>query len=208
MTTPPTFPTLAGQGWSVHKKPVFSTIVAQHVSGREVRDALYANPIWNFELTFDGLDGTASGQYGGLGASSYQTLLGFFLARQGQFANFLFVDPSDSIVSNGAIATGDGATTAFTFYRGMASQFYEPVGWVTGVAGVYFNGALQSSSIYSVTEPNTLTFTTAPGAGVIITASFSFAFLCRFDGDDLDFEQFMSNLWRVQSLKFRSLRAQ
>ena len=55
MSAPPTLPTLAGQGWSVHKTPLFSTLVASHVSGREVRDALYANPIWRFELTFDGL---------------------------------------------------------------------------------------------------------------------------------------------------------
>ena len=55
MATPPSFPTLAGLGWSVHKKPVFSTVVASHVSGREVRDALYQNPIWQFELTFDAL---------------------------------------------------------------------------------------------------------------------------------------------------------
>ena len=40
----------------MHKKPTFATIVASHVSGREVRDALYVNPIWQFELTFDGLD--------------------------------------------------------------------------------------------------------------------------------------------------------
>ncbi len=53
MSAPPPFPTLAGQGWSVHKTPLFSTIVASHVSGREVRDALYQNPIWRFELTFD-----------------------------------------------------------------------------------------------------------------------------------------------------------
>ncbi len=47
MTTPPSFPTLAGLGWSSHKKPTFSTLVAPHVSGREVRDALYQNPIWD-----------------------------------------------------------------------------------------------------------------------------------------------------------------
>ena len=52
MTTPPSFPTLSGQSWSIHKKPIFSTVVAQHVSGREVRDALYQNPIWEFELAF------------------------------------------------------------------------------------------------------------------------------------------------------------
>ena len=56
MTTPPSFPTLTGLGWSVHKKPLFSTIVAAHVSGREVRNALYQNPIWQFELTYEGLD--------------------------------------------------------------------------------------------------------------------------------------------------------
>ena len=54
LSVPPSFPTLAGQGWSVHKKPIFSTLIASHVSGREVRDALYQNPIWEFELKFDG----------------------------------------------------------------------------------------------------------------------------------------------------------
>ena len=60
MSSPPVFPALAGQGWSVHKKPTFSTVVARHVSGREVRDALYQNPIWQFELWFDGLDAGTS----------------------------------------------------------------------------------------------------------------------------------------------------
>ena len=52
---PPSFPKLAGQGWSVHKKPSFATIVAPHASGREVRAALYQYPIWQFEAAFDGL---------------------------------------------------------------------------------------------------------------------------------------------------------
>ena len=56
MTTPPSFPSLAGQGWSVHKKPTFNTIVASATSGREVRDSLWQYPLWEFELVFDGLD--------------------------------------------------------------------------------------------------------------------------------------------------------
>ena len=79
-------PLASGLGWSVHKKPVFSTIVASHVSGREVRDALYQNPIWQFELTFDGLDSTSS-TYPGLGANSLQSLMGFFLQCQGQYCD-------------------------------------------------------------------------------------------------------------------------
>ena len=317
MSTPPMFPTLAGQGWSVHKKPRFSTIVASHVSGREVRDALYLNPVWSFELTFDGLDGAPSSEYGGLGAQSLQSLLGFFLQSQGQYGSFLFNDPTDNSVVNQALAVGDGATMGFTFARSLGG-FTEPVGWVTSVANVYLNGvatpstglappaapapssvalgslaaatyfvvvtyltasgetaasgaaslALAANHVLSVaspapaagavgwnayvstsagtetrqnaallpigtawqepttglvagagvpaanttgwtlTTPNTLNFAGVPLTGTAIAASFGYAFLCRFDGDDLDFEQFMSNLWRAESVKLRSLRSQ
>ena len=203
MTTPPSFPTLAGLGWSVHKKPLFSTIVASHVSGREVRDALYQNQIWQFELTFDGLDSTGS-TYPGLGANSLQSLMGFFLQMQGQYGTFLYADPTDSAVTSGVIATGDGSTTAFTFARFLGS-FFEPVGWVTSVSNVYLNGVNQASG-WSLSPPNGLVFTSAPGNGVAITASFAYAFVCRFAADDQGFEQFMSNLWRAQSVKFRSVR--
>jgi hypothetical protein len=205
MSAPPSFPTLAGQGWSVHKKPTFSTIVASHVSGREVRDALYANPIWQFELTFDGLDGT-SGANGALGPESLQALMGLYLQMQGQFGTFLFVDPTDNFALNQTLGTGDGATTAFTLTRTLGG-FTEPVGWATSVSAVSVGGAALTSG-WSIATPNSLTFATAPAAGAAVEASFAYAFLCRFDGDDLDFEQFMSNLWRAESVKFRSLRAQ
>jgi uncharacterized protein (TIGR02217 family) len=205
MSAPPSFPTLAGQGWSVHKKPTFSTIVASHVSGREVRDALYANPIWQFELTFDGLDGT-SGANGALGPESLQALMGLFLQMQGQFGTFLFVDPTDNFALNQTLGTGDGATTAFTLTRTLGG-FTEPVGWATSVSAVSVGGAALTTG-WSIATPNSLTFATAPAAGAAVVASFAYAFLCRFDGDDLDFEQFMSNLWRAESVKFRSLRAQ
>jgi uncharacterized protein (TIGR02217 family) len=204
MTTPRSFPTLAGQGWSVHKKPVFSTIVASHVSGREVRDPLYQNPIWQFELTFDGLDSTSS-SYPGLGANSLQSLIGLFLQCQGQYGTFLYADPTDSAVTNQTIATGDGTTTTFTLARTLGG-FTEPVGWVTTLSAVYLNGTLQSNSAYSLTTPNSLVFGSAPGSGVVVSASFVYAFECRFDADDQDFEQFMSNLWKADAVKFRSVR--
>jgi uncharacterized protein (TIGR02217 family) len=203
MTTPPSFPALAGLSWSVHKKPKFSTLVATHVSGREVRDPLYQNPIWEFELAFAGLDSSAS-NYPGLGANSLQSLMGFFLACQGQYSTFLFADPSDSVATDVAFATGDGATEGFTFSRYMGA-FLEPVGWVTSVSNVYLNGVNQASG-WSLTTPNSLVFATAPGSGVAIAATFAYAFVCRFDDDDMDFEQFMSNLWKVDSLKFKSVR--
>ncbi len=204
MTTPPSFPTLAGQGWSVHKKPVFSTLVASHVSGREVRDALYQNPIWQFELTFDGLASDAT-SYPNLGANSLQSLMGLFLQCQGQYGTFLYADPTDSTATAQAFGTGDGTTTTFTFSRTLGG-FLEPVGWVTSVSNVYLNGVNQASG-WSLSTPSSLVFTTAPGSGVIVSATFAYAFQCRFDVDDLDFEEFMQNLWSANSVKFRSVRA-
>ena len=125
MTTP-VFPVLPGQGWSVHKKPAFATIVAPHVSGREVRDALYVNPIWEFETSFDGMDSSSS-SYPGLGAQSLQSLMGLFLQCQGQFGTFLYYDPTDYSVSGQVFGTGNGSTTSFQLLRTLGG-FGE---WVT-----------------------------------------------------------------------------
>ena len=372
MSAYPVFPTLAGQGWSVHKKPTFSSVVASHVSGREVRAALYQNPIWQFEMTFDGLDGTASSAYGGLGASSLQNLMGLFLQCHGQFLPFVYYDPTDYQVTAQGFGLGDGATTTFPLVRALGG-FVEPVtqpliptaptlfqtagspaafapnnllaysgdltngAWTktnasvtAGVAdpfggtaantltssaangncfqssvvssgnfvssvwvrrrtgtgavtlrtptntnfviaptstwqrfstsggpqisnssaylwlqlassgdaidvyapqveqsqastpGAYFQtlgseyfggpwvtaaGALVDPSAYTIAN-GLVTFATAPASGAALAWTGYFGFLCRFDGDDLDFEQFMANLWKVDSLKFRSLRAQ
>jgi hypothetical protein len=206
MTAPPTFPALPGQGWSVHKKPNWSTIVAPHVSGREVRFANYEYPMWEFEATFDGLTDLASPpvNYANLCASSLQSLMGLFLQLQGQFGTFLYTDPTDNAATAQAIATGDGSTETFTFVRTLGG-FVEPVGWVRSVSNVYLNGVNQASG-WLLTSPNSLVFASAPGSGVAISASFAYAFECRFDGDDLDFEQFMQNLWKLESLKFKSVR--
>jgi uncharacterized protein (TIGR02217 family) len=224
MTTPPIFPALAGQGWSVRKKPTFVTTVASHVSAREVRSPNYANPVWQFELSFDGLDGTASGQYGGLGAESLQSLMGLFLQCQGQYGAFVFYDASDYLVSGQALGVGDGTTTNFQLARTLGG-FAEPVvAPVTSATTLQFpsatavaatapvitdNGATVATGNYTISNPGgVVSFNTAPASGHALAWSGYFGFLCRFDGDDLDFEQFMASLWRAESVKFRSLRAQ
>ena len=152
MTTPPSFPTLTGLGWSVHKKPLFSTIVATHVSGREVRNALYQNPIWQFELTYEGLNST-SNTYPGLGANSLQTLMGFFLQMQGQLV-LLYADPTDNTSTNATFANGDGVTRTFTFSRFMGA-FLEPVGLVTSISNVFLN-TVNGPSGWSLRPPTPL----------------------------------------------------
>lgn len=202
MTTPPSFPVLAGQGWSVHKRPTFSTRVASHVSGREVRSPLYAYTLYEFELTFDGLASGSS--YPGIGNASLQSLMGLYLQCEGQYGTFLYADPTDNAVTNQGIGTGDGATASFMLQRALGG-FLEPVSWVLSVANVYLNGLTQTSG-WSLVQPNMLQFTLAPASGTVITADFSYAFVCRFLDDQEDFENFMSGLWKVNSLKFRSVK--
>lgn len=207
MTTPPSLPTLAGLAWSRHKKPGFATRVASHVSGREVRVALMSFPLYEFEAIYSGLSSAAAPPtaQAGLGSSSLQSLMGFFLQLQGQFGTFLYTDPDDNAVTGQGIGSGDGATPSFVMSRTFGG-FNEPVGWVTSIANVYLNGVAQPSSSYVLEAPNTLGFYTAPGAGAVITADFSYAFQCRFLDDQMDFEEFMSNLWMLESMKFRSVK--
>ena len=197
------WPVLPGQAWSVHKRPIFSTIVAPHVSGREVRVQNWQFPLWEFEASFDAL-ASDSASNPGLGAQSMQAVMGLFLQCQGQFATFLYVDPTDKAVNSQAIGVGDGVTTNFTLGRTLGG-FFEPCSWVTGVTPL-LNGLIQASG-FTLLTPNILSFSTAPAIGVVLTATINYAYLCRFLSDTQDFEQFMQNLWTVKSVKFRSVRS-
>lgn len=202
------FPTLPGLGWSLHKQPNWSTRVATHQGGREIRAASQQYPVWDFELTFEVLP--SGGAYQGAGTDGFQTLMDFYLARQGQFDTFLFQDPSDCAVVEGQIGVADGVTATFTLTRSFAGGFAEPVGYVFGggLSAVYVGGSAVSSSLYTFTPPNTLTFATAPASGAgPVAASFDFYFSVRFAEDMNDFEQFMANLWQVKTLKLRSVLA-
>lgn len=208
MATPPSLPTIAGIGWPRKIAPKFNTIVADHDSGREVRVPLQTYPLWEFSANYEGVTSSAT-QWPQLTAQSMQKLLDFFLQMQGQAGVFLYTDPEINAMTNAVpFATGDGSTVAFTFARNLfpAALFFEPVGWVTSVTDVYVNGVLQSGATWSLTTPNTLTFTAAPGAGEPIAADFSYAYQCRFLDDEMDMEEFMANLYELKDMKFRSVK--
>jgi hypothetical protein len=202
IVTPGLQPSLPGLGWPVHRRPTFDTIIAPHSSGSEVRAALWANALWEFELTYDALSGD-SVNYPGAGSLSYQTLLGFYLARGGQSGTFLFLDPDFNTATNQAIAVGDGATLAFPFIRSIGGVI-EPVSFVTNVNSVTLDGAPATG--WAPLAPAMLTFAAPPANGALIAATFNYAFTCRFLEDSIDFEEFMLNLWSMKSLKFRQVR--
>jgi hypothetical protein len=223
--TTPIFPALSGQDVTVHRKPTFSTQIASHVSGREIRNPLYQNPVWNFEAKFNSLE-SSGGVYGAVGAYTKQALENLFVACQGRYGTFLYYDPTDYSVTNQWFAIGDGSTKAFQllYPRGMggvegnlgewvtqpvlsATTLYFPGGQSSAVAAlvVKINGT--TTSAYTISN-GLITFSSPPAASAALTWTGAFGFLCRFDDDTLDFEQIFPGLWICDSVKFRSVRAQ
>jgi uncharacterized protein (TIGR02217 family) len=207
--SPPTvstekLPLAPGLTWSVHVSPKFNTRVASHVSGREIRTAWQQYAIYDLTLSFDVLHGDAT--------QEIQTLMGFFLARQGQYDTFLLdlgavtQNSADSYVTTGAQGTGDGTTTVFTLLR-TVGEAAEPAGYVfhADFTAVYVAGTLQDPDSYTFTSPNQLVFNTAPANGAQITATFRYYFICRFATDQQDFEEFMTNLWSLHELKLTTV---
>jgi uncharacterized protein (TIGR02217 family) len=207
--SPPTvstekFPLAPGLTWSVHVAPKFNTRVASHVSGREIRTAWQQYAIYDLTLSFDVLNGDAT--------QEIQTLMGFFLARQGQYDTFLLdlgavtQNIADSYVTMGAQGLGDGVSTVFTMLR-TVGEAAEPVGYVflADFTAVYVAGTLQDPDSYTFTSPNQMVFNTAPANGAQITASFRYYMICRFAADSQDFEEFMANLWTLHELKLTTV---
>ncbi len=131
--------------------------------------------------------------------------MGLFLQCQGQFGTFLYTDPTDNAVAAQNFATGDGSTT--TLHLRARARRLSRAG---RLGDERFPGHRRRRraefGLARSPTPNSLVFTTAPASGALIGASFAYAFQCRFDDDAADFEQFMQNLWTLQSLKFRSVR--
>ena len=193
------FPTLPGMAWSVGKWPEFSTLVKQAVNGAETRIAMWSSPRWHFKLKYELLRDDATNEL--------KTLAGFFLARQGQYDDFLFKDPDDNTVTGQALGSGDGATTTFQCVRSFGG-FVEPVRAIdtTQPMNVYVGGVALSASAWSVSATGLITFATAPAAAAAISADFSYCFRVRFDADQLEFEQFMHQLWSLETCDLVSVK--
>lgn len=205
--TEPVFPDLPGLGWSVTRAPQFATRTQKAISGRELRLAAQLVPIWEWTLAYDFLrDQNDIRESGGLGVGydELRTLVGFFLARNGSFQAFLYVDPTDWTIANQTIGVGDGLTTTFQLVRTFGG-FVEPITAPVLVSAIRENGSTLLGGSYTVdTATGIVTFGTAPGAGHVMTADFTYAFRVRFSDDSAQFENFMFQLWTLKQIKFRS----
>ncbi len=116
-------------------------------------------------------------------------LIAFFRARKGRAYGFRFKDWTDYEAAAQSIGTGDGSTTSFQLVRNYASGGVSEVRNiekpVSGSIAIYFD-AVQQLSGWSVDDTTGIvTFSSAPGSGVTITADYQFDVPVRFDTDQL-----------------------
>lgn len=159
--------------------PEYSTDVVITQSGYEQRNANWSQARARYNVA-----------HGVKTQAQLDILVAFFRARKGKADGFRFKDWTDYNASAQPIGTGNGTTTAFqlvkTYSSGATTETRTLTKPVTGTLKIYFNAVLQSTSLYSVnTATGIVTFTSAPTAGVAITADFEFDVPVRFDTDRL-----------------------
>jgi hypothetical protein len=169
------------------------------VSGRETRTQQFANPYFEIELTYDVLRPGAA-------LAELQAIAGFFEQTAGQDEPFWVSPPSLSAVAGQLIGIGDESRTVFPLVASIG-PYTGPVYGTPGVEAVYLNGAAQLSgwTVSSGYLP-ALTFTSAPGSGVVISVDCGILWLCRFAEDVQDFEEFMTMLWTLRTVRLTTVR--
>jgi len=191
------YPSLIGISYPVVRSPLFSTIVQTSQSGREVRTANYQFPLYKWEIPYDFLSWIDA-------RSSLQTLLGFYNAHGGQFDTFLFQDPYDGSAVDTEIGIGDGLATQFQIGRTLGG-FFEPVFDVQAITNIKIDGVVTTA--YSIDLAGLITFSGAPGNGLVITATFSYYWRVRFGEDSIDFEEFSQNFFEVKKVLLYGVRS-
>lgn len=200
------FPALPGLKWETIKTPIWSTRIQRAVSGREYRAPYFLYPLWEFQLSYEILrDDTVHNEL--------KSLMGFYVARQGGFDDFLYLDPSFNTVTAQAIAAGDGNTKTFQMQVTFGG-FTEPIYDIDTAAtfNVYLAGVVQNPSTYTMPalDAGILTFASAPGNNVAITADFTFYRRVRFneykENTADSWQNFMYRLWELKQIIFVTAR--
>ena len=170
--------------------PTFSTDVIEAFSGFEQRNINWSAARARYNVA-----------QGVKTQSQLDELIAFFRARQGKAIGFRFKDWTDYQAVAQNIGTGNGSQTVFQLTKKYTSSvtvtrvIKKPVNNAT--MKVYLNAVLQSSGYTVNYATGEITFTTAPGSGVAVTADFEFDVPVRFDTDQLDaaIDDFGSRSW-------------
>ena len=212
------FPKIRGLAWNITKAPTFSTEVQESLAGREVRIQNFQNPIWEFTLAYEYLLNDPKFRDENE-QTPLEALVGFFLARGGQFDDFLLNESDltgrleDSVYSGQPIGTGDGTNKSFQIVRNIGGFLEAVQNPMNQTATVYLNGTAKVQGTDYTIANGIVTFTLAPAAGVSITADYIMLHRVRFDTgssrsgkEGLEFSNFYFNLYECKEVQLISVR--
>lgn len=188
--------------------PERRTQIVELASGAEERNASWANSRRRYDVA-----------YGIRRADDLAEVVAFFEARNGRLHGFRFKDwadfksclPSQITGPNDQpIGTGNGSATQFQLAKRYASGAQSWTRAITkpvaGTVTIALNGTPQASGWSVSTATGLVTFTTAPAAGVVLTAGFEFDVPVRFDTDALDVTLDLERLGSITSIPLLEIR--
>ncbi|MFZ5834015.1 MAG: phage distal tail protein, Rcc01695 family [Pseudomonadota bacterium] len=158
--------------------------------------------------------------YGVRSLGDIHLVIAFFEARGGRLHGFRFKDFSDyqsappgSAINpnNQIIGAGTGSATNFQLYKNYisGSQSYQRriTKPVAGSVRVALNGVEQASGLFTVdTSTGIVSFATAPGAGVSVSAGYAFDVPVRFDTDFLEINQAAFSAGQIPNIPLTEVR--
>ena len=171
--------------------PERRTQIVELASGAEERNASWANSRRRYDVAY---------RNGRLHAFRFK-----------DWADFKSCLPSQTPdPTNQPIGTGNGSATLFQLtkrYTSGAQSWTRAITKpVAGTVTIALNGTAQASGWSVSTTTGLITFTTAPAAGVAITAGFEFDVPVRFDTDALDVTLDLERLGSITSIPLIELR--
>ena len=188
--------------------PERRTQIVELASGAEERNASWANSRRRYDVA-----------YGIRRADDLAAVVAFFEARNGRLHGFRFKDWADfksclpsqtSGPTDQPIGTGNGSATLFQLTKRYASGAQSWTRAITkpvaGTVTVALNGTPQASGWSVSTTTGLVIFTTAPAAGVAVTAGFEFDVPVRFDTDMLDVTLDLERLGSITSIPLLEIR--
>jgi len=180
--------------------PEFATTVVVTGAGHEQRNVNWAEARGRWDV--------------GSGLKNQQQLdemIAFFRARKGKAYGFRFKDWTDYKATAQLLGTGDGDQTQFQLVKRYPSGSVIEVRTVTkpvaGTVRIYKDGIEQLSGWSVNVTTGLITFTTAPAAGVEITADFELDVPVRFDTDHMAVTIETYKLHRWQQIPIVELRS-
>ena len=158
--------------------PAYSTSIVATDSGYEKRNIRWQDARARYNVA-----------HGVRTRAQLDSLIAFFRARKGRAHGFRFKDWTDYQALGQSLGIGNGSQTVFQLVKhytsGSVTETRSLAKPVTGTVKPYLNGVLRTSGFTVDTTTGLLTFSTAPAAGVLVSADCEFDVPVRFDSDTL-----------------------